>query len=146
MRRGGTKSTPLPDFYIGAHAAVAGFRLLTRGDPSALPHRQTLRAMIDWSFGLLTGPERALLRRLAVFAGGFTLEAAEAVGAGRDLPAIDVLDVLTELVEKSLVVVDAVFSMDGDIAPLRALAQAAIYLATAPKSNSATLALGEDFR
>ena len=83
------------------------FRLLTHGDPTALPHRQTLRAMIDWSYDLLPEPERALLRRLAVFAGGFTLEAAEAVGAGGEVDAIDVLDLLTELVEKSLVVVDA---------------------------------------
>ncbi len=82
-------------------------RLLTHGDRTALPHRQTLRAMIDWSYDLLTEPERALLRRLAVFAGGLTLEAAEAVGAGGDVEAIDVLDLLTELVEKSLVLVEA---------------------------------------
>jgi non-specific serine/threonine protein kinase len=83
------------------------FRLLTHGDPRALPHRQTLRATIDWSYGLLTEPERALLQRLAVFAGGFTLEAAEAACAGGDVKAIDVLDLLTELVEKSLVVVES---------------------------------------
>src|SRR5579859_796700 len=55
------------------------FRLLTGGSRTALPRQQTLRALIDWSYDLLTEPERALLRRLAVFAGGWTLEAAEAV-------------------------------------------------------------------
>ena len=61
------------------------FRLLTGGDRTALPRQQTLRALIDWSYDLLTEPERALLRRLAVFAGGWTLEAAEAVGAGGEV-------------------------------------------------------------
>ncbi len=61
------------------------FRLLTGGDRTALPRQQTLRALIDWSFDLLTPPERVLFRRLAVFAGGFTIEAAEAVGAGGGL-------------------------------------------------------------
>jgi predicted ATPase len=83
------------------------FRLLTGGDRTALPRQQTLRALIDWSYDLLAETERALLRRLAVFAGGWTLEGAEAVGAGGDLDAIDVLDLLTNLVEKSLVVLDA---------------------------------------
>jgi predicted ATPase/DNA-binding winged helix-turn-helix (wHTH) protein len=82
-------------------------RLLTRGDRTALPHRQTLRALIDWSHELLTGSERGLLHRLAVFPGGFTLEAAEAVGAGGDIAEADVLDLLTELIEKSMVVVEA---------------------------------------
>src|SRR5208282_4062180 len=58
------------------------FSLLTRGDTTALPRQQTLRALIDWSFDLLNQGERALLRRLSVFAGGWTLEAAEVVGAG----------------------------------------------------------------
>jgi predicted ATPase/DNA-binding winged helix-turn-helix (wHTH) protein len=86
------------------------FHLLTRGDSTAQPHRQTLRALIDWSYELLTEPQRALLRRLAVFPGSFTLEAAEAVGAGGEIAAADVLDLLTDLIEKSLVVVEA----DGD--------------------------------
>jgi len=77
------------------------FRLLTGGSRTALPRQQTLRALIDWSHDLLTEPERALLRRLAVFAGGWTLEAAEAVGGD-----CDVLDLLTRLVDKSLVVAD----------------------------------------
>jgi predicted ATPase/DNA-binding winged helix-turn-helix (wHTH) protein len=83
------------------------FRLLTRGDRTALPHRQTLRALIDWSHELLNEHERAVLRRLAVFPGGFTLEAAEAVGAGGAIDVADVLDLLTELIEKSMVVVEA---------------------------------------
>jgi predicted ATPase len=82
------------------------FRLLTSGNRAALPRQQTLRALIDWSYDLLAEDERTLLRRLAVFAGGWTLEAAEAVGAGGDLGAEDVLDLLTQLVEKSLVASD----------------------------------------
>ncbi|MEO8674353.1 MAG: tetratricopeptide repeat protein [Casimicrobiaceae bacterium] len=80
------------------------FRLLKGGDKTALPRQQTLRALIDWSFDLLTEPERILLRRLAVFAGGFTLEAVESVGAGGEIESPDVLQALTNLVEKSLVV------------------------------------------
>ena len=79
------------------------FRLLTGGDRTGLPRQRTLRALIDWSYELLTPPEANLFRRLAVFAGGFSLDAAEAVGRhdGNDEP--DVLDTLTHLVEKSLV-------------------------------------------
>src|SRR5437667_4368021 len=77
------------------------FNLLTSGNRTALPRHQTLRAMIDWSYDLLAEPEATLLRRLAVFAGGWTLEAAEWLGE-RDA----VLDLLTHLVHKSLVVVD----------------------------------------
>jgi predicted ATPase/class 3 adenylate cyclase len=83
------------------------FRLLTRGDRTALPRQQTLRALIDWSYDLLTEHERALFRRLAVCAGGWTLEVGEAIGAGGSIASGDVLDLLTNLVEKSLVVVDA---------------------------------------
>ena len=56
------------------------FRLLTGGSRTALPRQQTLRALMDWSYNLLSETERALLRRLSVFAGGWTLEAAEAIG------------------------------------------------------------------
>jgi predicted ATPase/DNA-binding SARP family transcriptional activator len=111
------------------------FRLLTGGSRSALPRQQTLRATLDWSYELLAEPERVLMRRLSVFAGGWTLEAAEVICAdfgfgildfGLDptktsdspepltLPAIpnpksqiqndEVLDLLTPLIEKSLVV------------------------------------------
>lgn len=82
------------------------FRLLSGGDRTALPRQQTLRALIDWSYDLLTEDERVLLQRLAVFAGGFTLEAAEAVGASGEIAEADVLDLLTRLVEKSLVVME----------------------------------------
>ena len=83
------------------------FRLLTGGDRTARPRQQTLRALIDWSYDLLTEQERVLFRRLAVFAGGFTLEAAEVVGAGSDVDESQALSLLTNLVEKSLVVLDA---------------------------------------
>ena len=78
------------------------FRLLADGSRTALPRHQTLRAAIDWSHRLLSGPEQVLFRRLAVFAGGCTLEAAEAVcNADGDLP-IDVLEGVESLVAKSL--------------------------------------------
>jgi predicted ATPase/class 3 adenylate cyclase len=82
------------------------FKLLVSGDRTALPRQRTLRALIDWSYDLLAAEERALFQALAVFAGGWTLEAAEAVGAGNDVRADDVLDLLTRLVEKSLVIAD----------------------------------------
>jgi predicted ATPase/class 3 adenylate cyclase/tetratricopeptide (TPR) repeat protein len=80
------------------------FRLLTGGSRVALPRHQTLRAAMDWSHNLLAEPERAVLRRLSVFAGGWTLEAAEAVCVGEDVKASDVLDLLTRLVDKSIVI------------------------------------------
>jgi predicted ATPase len=79
------------------------FRLLTSGSRTALPRQQTLRALIDWSYDLLSEPERRLLRRLSVFAGGWTLEAAERVCAGDGIEEWEFLDLLTSLVEKSLV-------------------------------------------
>jgi tetratricopeptide (TPR) repeat protein len=82
------------------------FRLLTGGSRNAVPRQQALRALIDWSYDLLAESERLLFQRLAVFAGGWTLEAAEAVCAGGRLNQDDVLDVLTQLVNKSLVVAD----------------------------------------
>jgi predicted ATPase len=83
------------------------FRLLTGGSRSALPRQQTLRALIDWSYDLLSEPERVLLCRLSVFRGGWTLEAAEAVCPGGAIEAGDLLDLLTALVEKSLVLYEA---------------------------------------
>lgn len=80
------------------------FRLLTSGAATAMPRQQTLRAAIDWSYELLSREERALLRRLCVFAGGLALEAAEAVGAGGEIAEGDVLDLLSRVVDKSLVV------------------------------------------
>ena len=82
------------------------FRLLTDGSRMALPRHRTLRASIDWSYNLLTEPERILLRRLSVFSGGWTLKAAEAVCAMDGLEAGEILDILNSLEKKSLVVAD----------------------------------------
>ncbi len=81
------------------------FRLLTGGSRTALPRQQTLRAMIDWSYSLLSEQEKTLFRRLAVFVGGWTLEAAESV-CGEERGGLDVLDSLTRLVDKSLVFIE----------------------------------------
>jgi non-specific serine/threonine protein kinase len=82
------------------------FRLLTGGSRTALPRHQTLQALIDWSYDLLTQAEQVLLRRLAVFAGSWTLEAAEAVGADDGVVANDVFDLLGRLIDKSLVLAE----------------------------------------
>jgi len=82
------------------------FRLLTGGSRTLLPRQQTLRATLDWSYDLLLEQDRLLLRRLSVFAGGFTLEAAWNVCAGEGLDERDTLDVLARLVDKSLVIFD----------------------------------------
>ena len=79
------------------------FRLLTGGSRTAARRQQTLRASVDWSHSLLSEPERVLFRRLAVFAGGFDLEAAEAVADSGELDRNQVPDLLTFLVDKSLV-------------------------------------------
>ena len=81
------------------------FRLLGGGARTVLPRQQTLRAAIDWSYDLLEDEERTLLRRLAVFAGSWTVDAAAAVCSEPGPEAPDVLDVLGRLVDKSLVVV-----------------------------------------
>jgi predicted ATPase/class 3 adenylate cyclase len=80
------------------------FRLLTGGARTALPRQQTLRAMIDWSYNLLAEEEQQLFRRLAVFIGGWRLEAAEGVCSGKGIESYLVLDLLSQLVKKSLVV------------------------------------------
>jgi predicted ATPase len=82
------------------------FHLLTGGDRTVLPRQQTLHATIDWSHALLSDAERACFRRLAAFAGGWTLDAAEAVCAGEGVETADVLDLLAQLESKSLVVLD----------------------------------------
>jgi predicted ATPase len=79
------------------------FKLLTGGSRTALPRQQTLRALIDWSYDLLSDTERIVFRRLALFSGGFTLDAAETVCCDEPIDDYDVLDYLTLLVEKSLV-------------------------------------------
>jgi predicted ATPase/DNA-binding SARP family transcriptional activator len=87
------------------------FRLLTSGSRTALPRHQTLRAVIDWSWELLTAAERMVLRRLSVFSGGASLEAAERVCAGDEVEQEQVLELLTALAEKSLLLAE------GDGAP-----------------------------
>jgi predicted ATPase/class 3 adenylate cyclase len=88
------------------------FRLLTGGSRTGLLHHQTLRAAMDWSYDLLSEGERTLLRRLAVFAGGFHYDAVEAICTDGSVEALAVLDLLTYLVDKSLVVAEG---LNGDI-------------------------------
>ncbi|WP_231388143.1 LuxR C-terminal-related transcriptional regulator [Mycobacterium sp. 360MFTsu5.1] len=82
------------------------FRLLTGGARTAVRRQQTLRASVDWSHALLTEPERVLFRRLAAFLGGFDLDGAQVVAGGGELQRYQVLDQLTLLVDKSLVVAE----------------------------------------
>ncbi len=82
------------------------FRLLTGGARTAVRRQQTLWASVDWSHALLTEPERVLFRRLAAFAGGFDLDAAQAVGADSEVERYQLVDQLSLLVDKSLVVAD----------------------------------------
>ena len=88
------------------------FRLLTTGAATAPTRHQTLRAAVEWSYDLLPEPERLMFRRLSVFAGGFSLEAAEEVPAGDDFDEFEALELLSELVDKSLVSGDP---MDGKV-------------------------------
>src|SRR6266540_1252890 len=83
------------------------FSVLTSGSRTALPRHQTLRATIDWSYDLLAEPERILFRRLSVFLGGFTLDAAEAVTAGDHVSKSQIIDLLGQLINKSLITVAA---------------------------------------
>jgi predicted ATPase/DNA-binding CsgD family transcriptional regulator len=84
------------------------FRLLTGGARTAVRRQQTLRASVDWSHALLTEPEQVLFRRLAAFAGGFDLDAAQAVGASTDTEQFQLIDLLGLLVDKSLIVADEI--------------------------------------
>ena len=93
------------------------FRILTGGSPTLLPRQQTLHATIGWSYDLLSEPEKTLLRRLGIFNGGFTLEAAEAVCPDEHLDASLVIELVSALVEKSLVVAE----VRGDNARFRLL-------------------------
>ncbi|HWE62212.1 MAG TPA: tetratricopeptide repeat protein, partial [Chloroflexota bacterium] len=88
------------------------FRLLRRGGRTATERHQALQATLDWSYGLLAPDEQTVLRRLAVFAGGWELAAAEVVCAGEEVAAADVLNVLDELLERSLLYVQ-----QADLAP-----------------------------
>ncbi|WP_245721793.1 ATP-binding protein [Nocardia crassostreae] len=94
-----------------AHRLDDRFRLLTGGSRTALPRHRTLRAMVDWSWELLTDAERIVLRRLSVFSGGASLEAAERVCAADAVASWEVHELLTALAEKSLVLAE------GDTAP-----------------------------
>jgi predicted ATPase/class 3 adenylate cyclase len=82
------------------------FRLLVAGDRTGVPRHRTLQALVDWSYDLLEPDERNALRRLSTFAGGFTLESAHAVVAGGGGDEWDTLDIVTSLVDKSLVQAD----------------------------------------
>jgi non-specific serine/threonine protein kinase len=82
------------------------FRLLTTGSRTALPRQQTLRATVDWSYELLSAPEQRLFDRLSVFAGGWTLEAAESICVGELVDEPEVLELLARLVDKSLVLTE----------------------------------------
>jgi predicted ATPase len=108
---------PLAIEFAAARAAMLGpelvlsrlderFGLLTGGRRTALPRHQTLRATLDWSYDLLPGPERCLLRRLGVFAAGFTLEAANAVMSDQGYAATALLEQIVNLAAKSLVTLD----------------------------------------
>jgi non-specific serine/threonine protein kinase len=84
------------------------FALLTDGSRAALPRHRTLRSMIDWSYDLLTQTEQELLRRVSMFAGGWTLGSAEAVCAGNGIDSSAIVEIMTSLVDKSLVLSDEV--------------------------------------
>src|SRR5438046_3174530 len=109
------------------------FRVLVSGDRTALPRQQTLRALIDWSYELLSDDERVLFRRLAVFAGGWTLDAAEAVASGGGVAQARVLDLLADLVDKSLVMMDP---EGGRYRLLETVRQYAEQRLTAPESQA----------
>ena len=83
------------------------FNLLTGGRRTALPRHQTLRAAIEWSYDLLSQTEQVLFRRLSIFAGSFTLEAAESVCASQEIRSDEVLTLLGRLVDKSLLNVES---------------------------------------
>ncbi|MGA8532967.1 MAG: adenylate/guanylate cyclase domain-containing protein [Candidatus Tumulicola sp.] len=132
----------------------ARFRMLTGGDRSALPRQQTLRATIDWSFDLLDERERALFRRLSIFAGGWTLPAVAQVCTGdAALDEWDVLESISLLVDKSLVVAESLnderrYRMLGSIREygLECLAEAGEMEAIAAKHASFYAAFVRDLR
>jgi predicted ATPase/class 3 adenylate cyclase/DNA-binding NarL/FixJ family response regulator len=97
------RALSLPEILDSLHDR---FRLLTGGARTAVRRQQTLRASVDWSHALLTEPERVLFRRLAVFVGGFDLHAAQAIAGEEELHRHQVLDLLTLLIDKSLVVAE----------------------------------------
>jgi predicted ATPase/DNA-binding winged helix-turn-helix (wHTH) protein len=101
-----------------------GFDLLTGGRRTAMPRHQTLRATLDWSHALLTEAEQVVLRRLAIFAGGFRLDAASGIAANATITRTDIVDCFAELVMKSLVSAD----MDGSVVRYRLLETTRAYM------------------
>ena len=89
-----------------AERLVNSFDLLTGGSRTALPHQQTIRASIDWSWNLLSESEKTLLRRLTIFSGGWTMDAAESVCSTTEIDPQSVPELMTQLVAKSLVMVN----------------------------------------
>jgi non-specific serine/threonine protein kinase len=114
------------------------FRLLVGGRRAALPRHQTLQAAFDWSFDLLMETERVVLRRLAVFTGGFGLEAARAVCSDTPVSADEVLDVLTRLVNKSLVAAE----VQAPVSRFRLLETVQQYAAARLRDAGETLSTG----
>src|SRR6202011_705093 len=88
------------------------FKILTGGSRTALPRQKTLTALIDWSYDLLTAQEQTLLARVSIFAGGFGLDAASAACAGEGIDESNVLDLLSSLTDKSLLVADTPFEQE----------------------------------
>jgi len=127
------------------------FRVLTGGDRSALPRHQTMRALIDWSYDLLSDEERTVFRKLSIFAGGFALESASAVCSDEVIDEIATLDVLSSLVDKSLVQAEPVGSgtryrlLESTRQYAREkLNESGVYEAVARAHATAYLALAED--
>src|SRR5215467_1552353 len=89
-----------------AHGLTHRFDLLTRGRRTALPRQQTLRATINWSYDLLPMVEKVILRRLAVFRGDFTMEAASSVVGDEHIRSFEVIEIVANLAQKSLVATD----------------------------------------
>ena len=88
------------------------FKILTGGSRSALPRQKTLSALIDWSYDLLTPQEQMLFSRVGIYAGGFNLDGATAVCSGDGLDETDILDLLSSLTDKSLVVADTTVAQE----------------------------------
>jgi non-specific serine/threonine protein kinase len=82
------------------------FGILTGGNRTALPHHRTLRSLIDWSYDLLSAAEKTMLRRVAIFAGGFTVDSAECVCAGDGVDRGKVFDLLTSLTDKNILIAE----------------------------------------
>jgi predicted ATPase/DNA-binding CsgD family transcriptional regulator/Tfp pilus assembly protein PilF len=120
------------------------FQLLASGDRTAPPRQQTLRATVDWSYELLTGPEQVLLRRLSVFT-GWNLDMAERICAGDEIPAPVVLDLLAALIDKSLVTLDAELDSDARYRLLDTIREYAAVRLTASGEEAAVRALHRDY-